>query len=208
MSNLPGSSLAPISVHTSGSAAHTSGSMERHSDSLATTSRDPRNSHSEPKRSSFRAITNPMASSDGTPRRHTVQFGSDQKTITLETNVPLGPSHSFNDDDDESIASKGGVGVPTPGALWQPDSSTKVCHGCHMLFTFTNRRHHCRACGFVFCQKCSDKKFQLRDSVYGFGTEPKRVCQDCYTVLYRRELEVANKKTKRHSTGTPQWAQR
>lgn len=32
-----------------------------------------------------------------------------------------------------------------------------VCYGCRSAFSMLNRRHHCRSCGQIFCQKCSGK---------------------------------------------------
>ena len=33
--------------------------------------------------------------------------------------------------------------------VWRPDSDTMTCMQCEIPFTFTRRRHHCRACGKV-----------------------------------------------------------
>ena len=38
---------------------------------------------------------------------------------------------------------------------WRPDSSTKNCESCAKKFTQVKRRHHCRNCGGIFCNKCS-----------------------------------------------------
>ena len=32
---------------------------------------------------------------------------------------------------------------------WVPDAEAPVCMNCDARFTFTKRRHHCRACGKV-----------------------------------------------------------
>ena len=42
-------------------------------------------------------------------------------------------------------------------AHWIKDSQVSTCMDtdCSVRFTFAERRHHCRNCGKVFCQKCS-----------------------------------------------------
>ena len=46
-----------------------------------------------------------------------------------------------------------GVGVRVQA--WQPDSASYNCTRCKEAFTFFRRRHHCRACGGLFCHNCS-----------------------------------------------------
>lgn len=36
-----------------------------------------------------------------------------------------------------------------------PDSACATCRSCNAPFTFFNRRHHCRACFYIFCGDCS-----------------------------------------------------
>lgn len=53
----------------------------------------------------------------------------------------------------------------------------EVCHRCRVAFGVIQRRHHCRACGQVFCQQCSSKVSTLPK----FGIEKEvRVCEACY----------------------------
>lgn len=63
------------------------------------------------------------------------------------------------------------------------DSEAKECMSCKGIFTFVNRRHHCRNCGGIFCNTCSNKKAAILK--YGF-TEPVRVCTSCYVKLGAR----------------------
>ncbi|NWX30127.1 ZFY16 protein, partial [Notiomystis cincta] len=59
--------------------------------------------------------------------------------------------------------------------LWVPDSEAPNCMSCQAKFTFTKRRHHCRACGKVFCGSCCKRKCKLQ-----YMEKEARVCNGCY----------------------------
>ncbi|NXG65997.1 ZFY16 protein, partial [Hemiprocne comata] len=59
--------------------------------------------------------------------------------------------------------------------LWIPDSEAPNCMNCQVKFTFTKRRHHCRACGKVFCGGCCKRKCKLQ-----YMEKEARVCTGCY----------------------------
>ncbi|NXJ12981.1 ZFY16 protein, partial [Odontophorus gujanensis] len=71
--------------------------------------------------------------------------------------------------------------LQTPAALlqkqplWVPDSEAPNCMNCQVKFTFTKRRHHCRACGKVFCGGCCKRKCKLQ-----YMEKEARVCTRCY----------------------------
>ncbi|NXI92652.1 ZFY16 protein, partial [Psophia crepitans] len=69
--------------------------------------------------------------------------------------------------------------IPTPLSwkqpLWVPDSEAPNCMNCQVKFTFTKRRHHCRACGKVFCGGCCKRKCKLQ-----YMEKEARVCTGCY----------------------------
>ncbi|KAM6939298.1 zinc finger FYVE domain-containing protein 9 [Lycodopsis pacificus] len=66
--------------------------------------------------------------------------------------------------------------------MWVPDAQAQVCMKCGVKFTFTKRRHHCRACGKVFCALCSNLKFRLTH----LDGKEGRVCVSCHSVLVKR----------------------
>uniref|UniRef100_A0A1A8GWY9 FYVE-type domain-containing protein n=1 Tax=Nothobranchius korthausae TaxID=1143690 RepID=A0A1A8GWY9_9TELE len=74
----------------------------------------------------------------------------------------------------------GALGEVAP--LWVPDAEAQVCMKCGVKFTFTKRRHHCRACGKVFCALCSNLKFKLTH----LDGKEGRVCVSCHSTLVKR----------------------
>ncbi|XP_011341130.1 uncharacterized protein LOC105281542 isoform X2 [Ooceraea biroi] len=65
--------------------------------------------------------------------------------------------------------------------FWVPDSDAPSCMLCDVKFTVLKRRHHCRACGKVLCNKCCNMKFRLEYQ----GNIDSRVCVSCYHVLMK-----------------------
>lgn len=66
---------------------------------------------------------------------------------------------------------------------WLPDSAVSMCQLCSVQFTVTRRRHHCRACGQIFCSDCSSYLAPLRYKSDKLG----RVCQSCYESISGEE---------------------
>eukprot|EP00116_Pleurobrachia_bachei_P004219 sb/3464481/ len=62
--------------------------------------------------------------------------------------------------------------------VWIPDYGVSMCMRCEENFTAIRRRHHCRACGKVFCAMCSSYKQYL-----GFDNKIGRVCAICNDIL-------------------------
>ncbi|XP_064107517.1 hepatocyte growth factor-regulated tyrosine kinase substrate-like isoform X1 [Macrobrachium nipponense] len=62
----------------------------------------------------------------------------------------------------------------------------ECCHRCRSQFTMIRRKHHCRACGQVFCGDCSSKY----STIPKFGIEREvRVCESCFDDINNGCLE-------------------
>merc|ERR1719219_2120020 len=76
-------------------------------------------------------------------------------------------------------------------AMFEADTAPQwaageVCHRCRVAFSTFTRQHHCRACGQVFCGKCSAKSCVLPK----FGIEREvRVCDSCFEQFGPKEEE-------------------
>lgn len=71
------------------------------------------------------------------------------------------------------------------------DSTVTYCYNCGGTFTMFNRRHHCRACGRIFCYNCSQWNERIPDDLISY-TDTKtwivpgqvsRVCQACKDMI-------------------------
>lgn len=58
---------------------------------------------------------------------------------------------------------------------WMADDASVCCLFCQRDFGFVRRRHHCRACGKLFCDSCSSARIALDKAT----DERVRVCVVC-----------------------------
>ncbi|XP_026212009.1 zinc finger FYVE domain-containing protein 16 isoform X1 [Anabas testudineus] len=65
---------------------------------------------------------------------------------------------------------------------WVPDSQAPNCMNCNQRFTFTKRRHHCRACGKVYCAVCCNRRCKLK-----YLEKEARVCVLCFDTIHRAQ---------------------
>lgn len=69
-------------------------------------------------------------------------------------------------------------------STWIPDAASDVCMRCSQAFNVTQRRHHCRHCGFVVCNSCSKARAILKH----ISSKPVRVCRRCKDSLCEQEV--------------------
>jgi hypothetical protein len=50
---------------------------------------------------------------------------------------------------------------------WMAEKHAKTCDKCRQIFTATNKKHHCRCCGRIFCNDCSNApKINVRKQLF------------------------------------------
>lgn len=71
-------------------------------------------------------------------------------------------------------------------AAWMPDATRTSCTICQTAFTFSNRKHHCRKCGNLVCDKCSKARQVVKfpaveksSDAVDISASPVRVCDNC-----------------------------
>ncbi|XP_062375379.1 RUN and FYVE domain-containing protein 2 isoform X1 [Sardina pilchardus] len=67
------------------------------------------------------------------------------------------------------------------GQVWLKDKDATHCKLCEKDFSISRRKHHCRNCGEIFCNACSDNELPLPAS-----PKPVRVCDTCHALLLQR----------------------
>lgn len=104
--------------------------------------------------------------------RHEVAATSISRTSGSGVHSTSGTAHATSTSSADAFAHN--------TVVWVPDEDAKACKDCGLRFQITRRRHHCRACGNVFCNDCSKNRMPLPD--FGYAGE-ERVCDECCAKL-------------------------
>ncbi|KAI8072772.1 FYVE zinc finger-domain-containing protein [Gongronella butleri] len=78
--------------------------------------------------------------------------------------------------------------------VWESDADVKECRRCNKRFGLLNRRHHCRRCGLIVCDKCSSSRAILaateivqnpvgKIASHVLEAQYQRICDKCYADL-------------------------
>ncbi|KAI3724483.1 hypothetical protein L2E82_36262 [Cichorium intybus] len=80
---------------------------------------------------------------------------------------------------------------------WVPDEAVTKCTGCGTDFSAFNRKHHCRNCGDIFCDKCTHGRVALTSEE---NAPQVRVCDRCMLEVTHR-LNSAKESAATRSSG-------
>ncbi|XP_076905363.1 protein FREE1-like [Bidens hawaiensis] len=80
---------------------------------------------------------------------------------------------------------------------WVPDEAVTKCTGCGSDFSAFNRKHHCRNCGDIFCDKCTHGRIALTSEE---NAPQVRVCDRCMLEVTHR-LSSAKEAAASRSSG-------
>jgi hypothetical protein len=123
-------------------------------------------------------IPSPEQSSSSSPAAAAAEFE------TAENTMPNIEIISYQHEWDQLNESETTLGLVAP--TWLADQMTDECLKCKAKFSFRKRRHHCRACGLIFCSDCAHLKLSL---VYRIRSDAQqhlsRVCTLCYDTISR-----------------------
>lgn len=91
-----------------------------------------------------------------------------------------------------TVADADPVAAANGRPVWQANKESINCTKCERPFGVFYRRHHCRGCGMLVCDKCSEHRIELPET-YGYGPGKVRVCGPCYelalTLRYEADLQ-------------------
>lgn len=88
----------------------------------------------------------------------TIQSGPDESADGVNEDAvvhssilipPESPDNDLQAGQQGALSRKPSSSLGEVAPVWVPDSQAPVCMKCDVKFTFTKRRHHCRACGKV-----------------------------------------------------------
>lgn len=121
------------------------------------------------------------------------------KNKNLNFSVYITKKHEYDDFLEEKLDKI----YPKTSQEWVDSNKVTKCEGCAIQFSFFYRKHHCRACGHIFCGSCCYKYIKIpldlieipkeKTAVYHYiksimyGRNTSLVCNDCYTKITNLE---------------------
>ncbi|KAM7410085.1 hypothetical protein PAMA_001503 [Pampus argenteus] len=122
-----------------------------------------------------------MIRSNGGEETNAIKAASGEGAVGDAAASPVDPDNESQPNPAGILSKDRGAVLGEVAPVWVPDAQAQVCMKCGVKFTFTKRRHHCRACGKVFCALCSSLKFRLTH----LDGKEGRVCVSCHSTLIK-----------------------
>lgn len=73
---------------------------------------------------------------------------------------------------------------------WIRDENAETCKACNVKFSFSERKHHCRDCGLIFCNNCTKYETDIpRLNI----SKSVRVCMACFSQIKSEEAHSPTK---------------
>ena len=91
------------------------------------------------------------------------------------------------------------AGTDTVRVAWAADKDVTNCRRCTNRFSMFRRKHHCRSCGFIFCEACCSER-RILPTFSRFSTQ--RCCSDCARTLDEAAKEAGQDPCKRDVSAT------
>lgn len=88
--------------------------------------------------------------------------------------------------------------------LWEDNNQVTDCRRCHRWFNFIVRRHHCRKCGQIICDKCSSQRVYLppnhiiqppsipSQDTNTLSLHPQRICDQCVYDVHNNKKRTSS----------------
>jgi hypothetical protein len=122
---------------------------------------------------------------------------NNQNWLLGQMQDPTNPQHLFGNRITVNDALLGADKVIyTTRKPWVSDAARTHCKNCNTSFGIITRKHHCRRCGEIFCNKCSSHQNQVGLPATRPGEQPvaktngpERVCAACNNIINTMELD-------------------
>lgn len=113
------------------------------------------------------AILPPLPESEPSTSAESIPTSQQQQN----NNYPL-PNNSNSNSNSNGLLPNPDISSPRLSSSWTPDSQSNYCTSCQSPFDpLFKRKHHCRLCGNVFCDDCSNTRSLIPPSALVLRTK-------------------------------------